>query len=90
MATKIIQLLQAPDDIRIARIDNGKYKPYLPLCIALTETGANQEVVFLEVVDNKVRIIDIEDPDFIGICSVKDNESIVSVEEEYKRRVKSK
>lgn len=82
MAQRIIQLLPCPEEVRIAyrNPDTRGVDLYPATCIALIEKGATQGVVYLETVNNEIKEVDIDAPDFLGIIMAGDFEKIKDLE----------
>ena len=91
MAQRIIQLLSAPESARTAYYNHeGKVDLYPPTCIALVEKGSNQDVVYMETVDNEIKEVDITDPNFMGIIAADDTEAFNTLQLEAKNRFNGK
>ena len=69
MSIKIIQII--PSDTKAIWF-NPSFPDYVEVdkvaCLALVEKGTSREVVYMEVKDSLIDIIDIEDPTFIGFA----------------------
>ena len=90
MASRIIQLCPIPLNIRYGWLNENVLKLYQPLCIALVEKGTQQDIVYMETVDNEVKPVDIKNPDFIGVASVDDIDKLKELEIEAEKRFKGR
>ena len=85
----ILQLIPAPTDDRIAWYNEGIVDFTVPACLALVKEGLKKEVVYMEVIDNEVQIVDKDDPNFLGFVNKSDPDSIEAVKKEAAEREKN-
>jgi hypothetical protein len=54
--------------------------------VALVERGTARDTVFLEVVDNEIRVVDPDHEDFLGFVMASDFDKIKELKEEAEKR----
>lgn len=69
MSTKVIQI--CPSDVKAvwfspSSLDHVEIDKVA--CLAIVEKGTSREVVYMEVMDNLIDVIDTEDPYFLGFA----------------------
>jgi hypothetical protein len=86
MGEKTTQLCPVSPEIRIAWYEGGTVRIYPPVCVALVERGTARDTVFLEVVDNEIRVVDPDHEDFLGFVMASDFDKIKELKEEAEKR----
>ena len=77
MAVKILQICPVPNDLRVVWYDgDGGVDIYPPVCLALTEKGSAQEVVYMEMINEEIQPLDVNASDFLGFVTVDDIDKI--------------
>lgn len=76
MKYRVIQICPVSNKVLIARKAADGVSLTSPDCLAIIEGGAQQEVVYMELVDNSIIPVDIEDKDFIEFVLENDAKRI--------------
>ena len=61
MSDKIIQICPCEPDVRIAYDNEGLLEIYPPTCLAIIERCSTREIVYMETVDNEIKVVDTKD-----------------------------
>jgi hypothetical protein len=88
MSERITQICPCPSSARAAFYVDGHVTLSPLTCLAIIEKGANQEVCYMETIDNEVKRVDTEHKDFLGLVDDNDVERIRELGEEAKERHK--
>lgn len=80
---EILQIIPAAPDDRIAWYNEGLVCFTVPVCLALVKQGLKEkEVVYMETVDNEIKIVDTEDENFMGFVNKQEKDSIDQLRKE--------
>jgi hypothetical protein len=86
MSEKIIQICPCEPDVRIAYDNEGLLQIYPPTCLAIIERCSTREIVYMETVDNEIKVVDTEDKSFLGFLSSFDADRISELEHQLKQK----
>jgi uncharacterized protein (DUF1684 family) len=77
MAIKILQICPVPSDLRVVWYNgDGGVDIYPPVCLALTEKGSAQEIVYMEMVNEEIQPLAVNSSDFMGFVTTDATDKI--------------
>jgi hypothetical protein len=85
---EILQITSAHPDDKIAWADGDDIQAVTPTCLALVKEGSRTRVVYMEVVDGKVEVVDPEDKDFLGFYNSRHPGVLKKIQEAFESRKK--
>jgi hypothetical protein len=86
MSEKIIQICPCEPDVRIAYDNEGLLEIYPPTCLAIIERCSTREIVYMETVDNEIKVVDTEDKNFLEFLSASNEDKILELKGQLKQK----
>ena len=87
MSDKIIQICPCEPDVRIAYDNEGLLEIYPPTCLAIIERCSTREIVYMETVDNEIKVVDTKDKNFLGFLSASNKDKILELKGQLKQKI---